>query len=271
MGAPTLTAFTSMDPSPRVDILLPSAALAAGTTAVTVYQLSSDGQVIVRNAESMFASGGAFVTDYEVPLGVPVQYRAEQFNSSGVSLGFTDPTTVTVELDDDSLVVVQDPLAPEDAVLVEAKDDFAGVFSAERTLQLHRIGNDTIALMGAMGLEQNIPLNVQTKTLEDAVTFQRILKRTQLLFRSMPAGLPLIPRCLHVVVPLAAVMPVNVHWGGEWVQNPLVGHRVTRSTLTIVVPVVDYARYNAFFASYTAFNAAYSSYLNAISNPPAEV
>lgn len=267
MAAPTLTVFTTMSPSPRVDVLFPSSALVAGTTTVTVLQISEDGEVVVRNADRMFASGGAFVTDYEVPLGVPVQYRAEQFNAAGVSLGFTEIASVQVNIDP-SMVVVQDPLVPERAVMVEAKDDFAGDLVAERELQLYRIGSDTVALMGAMGLASNVPLHVQTKTLDDELALRRILAETQVLFRSMP-GPVLIPRCLHVVIPQVRRVPMDVQWGGEWVRWPLVGDQVTRSMLSIIVPVVDYAQFNAAFASYTAFNAAYATYLAAIANPPA--
>lgn len=265
MAAPTLTAWDSMDPSPRVDILF--ASFATGTATVTVLQLSVDGETVVRNAERIFASGGAFVTDYEVPLGVPVQYRAEQFNSAGTSLGFTAASSVQIDIDP-SMAVFQDPLHPARAVLVEAKADFAGELVEERAVQLQNIGTETIALMGPMGLLSNIPLNVQTKSLEAAAALRTVLLQTQILVRTMPRPV-LIPRCLHVVVPQTRRVPVDVHYGGEWVQAPITGHEVTRSTLPIIVPVVDYARYNGGFATYADFNAAYSSYLDAIANPPA--
>jgi hypothetical protein len=204
-----------------------------------------------------------------VPLGVPVQYRAEQFNSAGTSLGFTAASSVQIDIDP-SMAVFQDPLHPARAVLVEAKADFAGQLVEERAVQLQNIGTETIALMGQMGLLSNIPLTVQTKSLDDAAARCTVLLQTQILVRTMPRPV-LIPRCLHVVIPEVRRTPVNVHYGGEWVQFPPTGHQVTRSPLAILVGVVNYELFNDYFATYTAFNTAYSSYLDAIANPPAEV
>jgi hypothetical protein len=270
MAAPTLTGFSTMDPSPRVEVLFPSSALASGTETITVWQLSSDGSRKVRTdsgSDRVYAVGGVQVTDYEVPPGVTVEYRAEQFNSAGVSLGFTDTEQVQVDFDP-SMAVIQDPLLPGNAVLVEVKPDFGSGYAPERELQLHRIGFDTIALMAAQGLARDVPVTVQTKTLEDAQKLRAILAETYVLVRTMPAPLPLIPRCLHVVIASPRPVPIDVHYGGEWVQWPLTGQEVTRSSLSIIVPTVTWQDVIDTYPTWTALMAAHGTWLDLQTNLP---
>lgn len=262
----TLTGRTDKKPCPRVDILFDS--LAAGTATATVYQISDEGKVPVRNAEGVYAAGGLFVTDYEVPLGVPVTYTAEQFDASGVSLGYTTQATVQV----DSLpgaAWVQDPLDPSSAVEVGAADGFADEVKETREVKLVRVGNDTVALMAAMGLIENVSLRTWTDSPEDAAAYRAVLRRTQVLVRTMP-NMP-IPRCLHIV---AAVIPrrgFDIAQGGTLYVWDLVGDEVTRSALNIIVPVVTWQRYIDAFPTWGDFDAAYGTWLDALENPPAEV
>lgn len=113
-NAPTLTAFT--DPNPGVRVLVAFSTVASGTQTINVWRTAEGRQFKVRGGVALFAVGGASVMDFEAPVGVAMSYQAEQFNSSGVSLGFTDATPLTIAtssvFSDTSQVIVHQPLSP---------------------------------------------------------------------------------------------------------------------------------------------------------------
>ena len=102
---------TDADPCPRAEVLFSS--FAAGTVAVDEYRLAAGREHLVRGAVKAPVAGALSRIDFEIPFGVPVQYRAEMFDSSGLSLGFTGTTTTTVAVPD---TWVHNPLDPQGAV-----------------------------------------------------------------------------------------------------------------------------------------------------------
>ena len=120
MAAPILTAYVDAAPCPRVEVFFPS--LAAGTATVTVYRLAAGREHRVRGAVKAPTGGTLTRIDFEVPFGIPVTYRAEQFNAAGLSLGFTDSTSITVAVTDSWM---HNPLNPAGSVRVFFGDDTA--------------------------------------------------------------------------------------------------------------------------------------------------
>lgn len=264
---PTLTPSDDMEPSPRVEILFDEAELDGSIDTLTVHQISAAGDIEVRNAILRSAVGGFFITDYEVPIGIPVTYRAEQFDSNGVTLGFTDSADTQVNIAPGALVI-QDPLAPENAVLVTAEQRFAEQLGYTRPVRLYPAGLNTVALMGERGLLEGIPLRVFTESEEDAALLADVLAEGTFLVRSMPP-FP-IPRILHAVVPSPQWIPLDARFGGTWNEWDLTSSQISRNTIDIIVPVVTYERYNDGYATYADFNAARSTYLGHIADPPPE-
>lgn len=125
--APTLTVDTAA--APRCLVMF--AALAAGAVRVNVQAVVEGRTFKVRGGVDLFAAGGAVVMDYEVPLGVPVSYRAEMFDAAGASLGWTDATQVTVDagFTRPGMVWVSQPLYPAGAVRVDLLVDAAASIS----------------------------------------------------------------------------------------------------------------------------------------------
>ncbi|AGW41746.1 excinuclease ABC subunit C [Leifsonia xyli subsp. cynodontis DSM 46306] len=117
--APTLTAFT--DANPGVRVLVTFSALASGTQTINVYRTAEGRRFKVRGGVNLYAVGGVAVMDFEVPLGVAATYQAEQFDSSGLSLGFTDATSVTVSTSgvftDTSQAILHQPLSPSLSII----------------------------------------------------------------------------------------------------------------------------------------------------------
>jgi len=64
--------------------------------------------------------------DFEVPFNVEVTYRAELFDASGLSLGFTDPAAVTLSV---SETWMHNPLDPQGAVQVTLLETTGRVLS----------------------------------------------------------------------------------------------------------------------------------------------
>jgi hypothetical protein len=122
--APTLTPTIDSNPCPRVLVAFTS--LAAGTQTINVYRTTEGRRFKVRGGVNLFAVGGASVMDFECPFQVPASYQAEQFNAAGVSLGFTDASTITLNV---TQTWIHQPLSPMLAVTAKIMMDSANDFS----------------------------------------------------------------------------------------------------------------------------------------------
>lgn len=269
--ASTVTPHADMDPSPRVDVFIDAADLNVSTATITVHQISVAGDIEVRNMVGVASSGGFAATDYEPPLGVPVTYRVAQYSSGGAELGFALELTTQVDVAD-GMAVLSDPLVPGSAVMVEAHEVFGGELRRSRPTRVYRAGFRTVALMGMQSLLEDVPLQCQTKTLEDADKLEEVLAAGQVLVRLMPSG-GRLPRILHVVIPSPVQVPVDVQYGGEWIKWDLTGVEVSRPTIDIIVPVLSYQLYIDYVLATTAgtysdASALWSTYISAIRNPP---
>lgn len=111
---PSLIPFLDPSPCPRVQVLFP--AFATGTVTVTIRRTAEGRTFPVRGGVNLYAVGGASVMDYEVPFGVAATYQAEQFDVNGLSLGYTDPGSITIAVTD---TWVHQPLSPTLAIMVK--------------------------------------------------------------------------------------------------------------------------------------------------------
>lgn len=113
---PVLTLMDDDNIGPRMQVIFDT--LATGTQTVNVQRTAEGRTMKVRGGVNLFAVGAAAVLDNEVPFGIPVTYKAEQFDVNGLSLGFTNPSTITVDTTD---TWVSQPLNPSLAVQVRVK------------------------------------------------------------------------------------------------------------------------------------------------------
>jgi hypothetical protein len=262
---PILTPHGDRDPGPRVNIFFDTLHTAA--VEVTVIAISEDGTIPVRNATKEFAVGGFSIVDYAPPIGVPVTYKAEQFDTDGVSVGFTESADTII--DGDPLTVwISDPLDPLSQVPVHADAEFGAKLSRTRQMRLVNLGDTTIALMGSMGLLEDVSLRCSTESLTDAAMLDRILMRTIVLVRSAPPHR--IPRLLNVAIGQPNRSVWEAQYGSLFTGWDLSGAEVTRTDFDIIVPVVTWQAYIDAFPTWALFNAAYANWLDAIDNPPRE-
>jgi hypothetical protein len=274
----TVTAFSNMDPTPRVKLDIDSANLPVGTVTVQVRRSSKWGTVDVRQSRRL-AAGGLVVTDYEPPVGVPVTYSMEGYDNSGVSVGvssFTATVQVDIRVGD---VVISDPFAPASAVLLRAELDFAPSMSKERPVATYRAGGDTIALAGLRSMLQDVALRVFTRSDTERDALEGILQEASLVqVRTMPDMR--LPGELFMVIPGRQVMrPLDARDGGDWDEWVMAGEQVTRPALDILVALINYDRFKAYLdtlhpptpGTYNDAMATWSTYLDAMRNPPPEV
>jgi hypothetical protein len=112
----TLTPYLDANPAPRALVAITDTPPAAQT--VNLYRTAEGRTMEVRGGVNLYSVGGVTVMDFEAPFGVPATYQAEMFTTVGVSLGFTNPGTVTLAptLPDTSYVWVHQPLNPSLAI-----------------------------------------------------------------------------------------------------------------------------------------------------------
>jgi len=250
----------------RVDITVTSPPV--GAAFISVYSIA-DVQSAVRNANRAPVSGGFFVTDFQVPLGVPVTYRAEYFDAAGTSLGLSGDAVTQVD-SDPQFIVIQDPLAPKRFVKVDAPPSFASDVGRRRAVSVYNAGGRTVALMGELGLRSDVPINVSTRTIAQADMLEDVLAEAPFLIRTMP-NIVRLPPLFYGVTAGAVQTPVDVDTGGSWIRWELSAQEVSPLLLDIIEAVVTYARFKAAFATYAAAKAVYTTYLQAKQSPPPEV
>ena len=97
---PTIT-VTGAPPSARVTFTASN--LHPSVYSITAYRIVEGVSFSVRTAIRLYSVGGTVFVDAEVPVGTSVSYRAQQYDSNGNELGFTDSAAVTIPAPDPRL------------------------------------------------------------------------------------------------------------------------------------------------------------------------
>jgi hypothetical protein len=148
----TLTPYLDANPVPRALVAITDTPPAAQT--VNLYRTAEGRTMEVRGGVNLYSVGGVTVMDFEPPFGVPATYQAEMFTTAGVSLGFTNPGTVTLAVSD---TWVHQPLSPTIAVkahlMMDSANDMVrpapgGVYWTEGATVGRIIGGQRTGLQG---------------------------------------------------------------------------------------------------------------------------
>ncbi|UOE45468.1 hypothetical protein [Agromyces larvae] len=269
--ASVVAAFSDMDPSPRAVIDVDPADLLAGTVSVTIWQLSTWGQVPVRNAVRRTVAGGLLVTDYEIPPGGRVTYRVEQFDASGVSLGFALSLSAEVVVPP-GWVVVSDPLAPRNAVRLRAEARFAEGLTRTRPTAIYQAGGRTFAMTGVYSALQKVVLRCVTTSEAERSTLAAILAESVICVRSERMRLP---GAFFATVDTVPMIPWDARVGGDTDVWDIAGDEVTRPVLDVIVAVYSYQAFREFLdrkypprATYRQAATEWATYIDALRNPP---
>lgn len=269
------TSYSDMDPSPRVVLDIDDTELDGDVDTVTVWQLSKWGEVKV-NRSPRSVAGGLVLTDYEVPAGVPVTYRVQQFAADGIELGYALSLAAEVTIPF-GRAVIQDPLAPGNAIMVDGKPSFASVRSRSRPTRVYQAGGQTLAMSGLYSALQGMSLHCVTDTVEDRETLAAILEQSMILVRTHP-DLRLPGSVYAVVAEVPADGTDEVQFGRDTEHWYLTGNEVSRPTIDVLIAVYSYDRFKAYlddkyppYGTYDDAAAEWSTYIDALRNPPTEV
>jgi len=254
--APTLTGYTDAAPCPRV--LVDFTSLAATTALVDVYRLSEGRTWRVRSAVKAAAAGSFQRLDFEVPFGVQATYRAEMFNASEVSLGFTDSTNITLNVAD---AWMHNPLDPSGALLVDLDFTSAKTIVRPTPGEVFYPEGRTVGVLisgqrrGIVGVE----LMVSTDVEADAVTLDSMFGNYD------TRGLPImclrtppyirLPRTFMAAILEPGQRPLNVHMGGALTEWDLKADEISPPAPGLIVPLLTRADINAFYATRAAVRA----------------
>lgn len=258
--APVVTTFLDAAPMPRVEVLFSS--FAATTAFVDVYRLAEGREFKVRSAVKASTAGALSRIDHEVPFGVPASYRAEMFTAAGVSLGFTDTTSVTVDCPD---MWVHNPLDPSGGVRVAFRDSAARSLSrpVEGDVfypQGRRVG---VVVSGQRRGLQGVALDVIADTVADADKFAALVGGYNsttvpvLCFRLGASDRVRLPRPLFAAVFDPREEDVTYALGGELIGFSMEGDEVSPPTPALVIPLYRNMDLNAAYATNALLNAAH--------------
>ena len=262
-----LPTITSTNVPPSAQINFDSANLNAAVSTITAYRTVDGITTTVRSAIRLFATGGVSFIDHEIPIGVPVTYQVQQYNSSGTALGYTDPAVITVPTPGPLVAWVTDPLDATQAVRVILSDAAGRRPSRPVPGTLHRIGRRTVALVGQRGLMEQLNMDFYTETEADRDAIDALLDQSGglLLIRTAPP-VP-VPRLLYVWAPNA--VPEDFDPTGEegtiWTNTV---DEVSPAEGPLVRGAATWQLYMDAFPTWGDMDAAYTTWLDAMKNPP---
>lgn len=261
MAAPTLTVDVSG--SPRVEVFLSGTDVVAGTVRMRLWRYSEGREWLVRGGVDI--APGTAAIDWEVPFRVQALYRGEMFDAAGLSLGFTDAASVTVDVGD---VWVHNPLVPTNSVrlgpfgLVErdttvSRPTVGEVIYGEGDTVGRRIGSGRRGVAGwATGFA--------VENVEDADALQRMLgdyvtQQVGVLCVRTPPPFR-IPRTLFASVSDDAEADRDVRWGGKRTDFLFTATEAAPPYPGITTPLLTYDDLDASFSTYTLRDAQFSTY-----------
>lgn len=206
-------------------------------------------------------TGGTFTRiDFEVPFNIPATYRAEQFNASGVSLGFTPSASVTVV---SSRSWMHNPLNPDGAARIELGGDSASSIVRPTPGAISRPLGRRVGVVlseprrGVSGLQ----LDVRTQTVEDADAVQAMFGGTGAppvvcIRLGTDYGRMRVPQPLFLSALSVAEVDINYQWGGGEIAHPLEGDEVDPPIPGLFIPLLRAKDINVSFPTAAALNAS---------------
>lgn len=261
---PQAALLPTMDPVPRVELTFTETV--TNTARATVFRIGTDRTYRVRGLVNVAAAGGFGGIDTEAPFNVPVTYRAEMFDSDGVSLGFTDSTTVVLEF---TGTVIQQPIDPARAVSVTVAAGSAAELVRPFDGDLVRpIGRSVPVYVGRgrTGL-QDFTFDAITDTIEQAAAMQSVFGGyggdEQLPVVCIRSSLPLgFSAPLFAAVLKPTQVAIDAMHGGYASLWHLAGDEVAPPVEAIVRALLSYQDVEDAFASYADIETGYLTYLD---------
>lgn len=258
MAGPLLTVDTSGNP--RVEVFADPDDLHPDTARVRMLRYSENRTWLVRGGVDV--APGVAALDWEVPFQVPATYRLEMTAADGVSLGFTDPSTVTVNY---TGTVVHQPLSPDlwapVRILKSSASSLGRPFDGEFVeteggVVGHWVGSNRRGL-------RDVPVSLLAETLGAADMIQAILGT----YETQQVGVICIrtsdrirwPRTFFAHGDLEEIER-NLKFRGQLIQFDAAMSEAEPPYPGLVVPLLTYDDLDVAYATYDLRDAAYSTY-----------
>ena len=259
MTGPTLTAYTTGNP--WVEVYFNPADVHVDCEMLTIYRFSENRTWKVRGGVDV--APGVAAQDFEVPFGVESVYRAEQFDVNGLSLGFTDTSAITLDVEG---TWVHNPLEPSDALEVEIDDVSGDRLTRPTPGELVYIEGATVARRigeRRRGLE-GVRVSLSVFGTANADTLQGMLgsyesSRVAVLCLRTSESVRW-PRTFFFGTDELDERPVDVQVGGDWVQFVADVDEVEPPFPGLVRPLLTYDDLDAAFPDYDDQDTEFGTY-----------
>lgn len=253
-----ITLLSDVTEAPFVEVFIED--LIPDAASVTVYRLAAGREFRMRGAVRAPTAGSFTRVDFEVPFNVPVTYRAELFDVDGVSLGFTDSASITLDVADSWM---HNPLNPSGGVRIQLSDESAprimrpspGVVSRPKGRRVGVVLSEP--RQGVTGLF----LDVRTRNDADADLVSAMCgddgQPPVLCIRLGSADQRMrVPQPLFLSALSVSEIDVTHRWGGGELSHHIEGDEVDPPIPGLFVPLLTRADLNFVFSTRAALNSA---------------
>lgn len=252
--------------TPFVDVAFTG--LPGSVNTITVYRLVGGTPRLVRGGLRKYAVGGATVADYEAPFGIPLTYRAEMFDISGYSLGYTSNITTSLNVAE---TWIHNPLDPSTGVAVTMEGAAVSKLTRPTAVDVrYPIGRGLgTAVSGQRRALADVDLSFLTFTDADA-------DRVEAMFGNPYDDFPLppvvcvrtgvgkkmrLPQPLHVACDIDG-LPLDGSQAGSTIQWAVTGQEVIPPAAGIIAPDYTLADLDAAYSTLADIDAAYLTLLD---------
>jgi hypothetical protein len=259
-------AYPSLTPIPHVEMTI--FGLNPNTVTITVTRTVKGRTMVVPGQIRGYAVGGRNVVDWDAPFGVPLSYRAEQFDIDGNSLGFTVPFTTQLDVES---TWIQNAFDPRHAVPVTMASGAGATLSRPTPTDVYY----------PVGSGLGVGISGQRKGLTDVpvpfLTFSELdADKVRGMFGdpyTSPSVPPVVvirtgagqnlrlPQPFYALIQDAGETPMDTNIGGHITRWECTAIEVARPAPALVAAVLSYADLDAAYPTYSAMDAAYDSYL----------
>lgn len=259
-------AYPSLTPIPHVEMTLFN--LDPNTVNITVYRTAGRRTMPVRGQIQAYAVGGRNVVDWEAPFGIPLTYRAEQFDSTGQSIGFTGTFATQLDVAE---TWIHNPFEPASGIAVQMLSTAGAALSRPIPTDKYWAGGNGVAVgisSQRRGLN-DVACSFATLTEADADTvrdmfgdpYQSPSTPPVLVIRTGAKVNLRFPQPFFALIDDPVETPLDAQQGGHAISWECTATEVAPPAPALVGSVLSYADIDISYPSYGAMDAAYSSYL----------
>lgn len=260
-------AYPSLLPVPHVEMTIFD--LDPATVTITVYRTADSRVMPVPGQINVYAVGGRNIVDWEAPFGIPLSYRAEQFDADGNSIGYTTPSITQLDVD---ATYVQNPFDPAHAVAVTILAAAGATLPRPTPTNVYYPAGSGVAVV-ISGQRQgltDVAIPFLTET-EDAAAAVRAMFGDAYTTPSLPpvivirtaAGQNLrLPQPFYASIPEPVETPLDTRFGGSVTRWDCTATEARRPAPALIGTVLSYADIDATYPTWAAADSAYSSYLD---------